>query len=234
MDHHELRRQLREARETVLAHLRERPDDPRALLLADVLGEIDHDRELAEQRMRFRALRRDDWLDEARRGGIDRVLFRIADGLRGSRSGHDAIAVLERRAIEISEARPEGTPAGWIDASFLPEALANDRRVRVRYHEGHLAHVRVAIDVDRHGELDLARHRGESTLVEPYGGHGTRICERFVCGRVTTTFYTPWHDGVETTADVPWSRWVVDRLADLARLVEFEAHSLVSHRCSRA
>lgn len=216
---HELRRQLRESRETVLAHLREQPDDPRALLLADVLGELDGDPELAHHSTRFRAQRPANWLDDARRGGMDRVLFHLADGLRSSRFGADAIPVLERRAIEISEARPAGTAPGWIDETFVPEALARDRRVRVRVHDGHLAHVRVSIDADRYGELDLGRHRGESLLVEPRGGYGTMIREHYVCGRVTITLNTPWHDGTESTIDAPWTRWVVERLEELERLV---------------
>ena len=216
----ELHRQLRETRETVIAHLREAPDDPRALLFADVLAELDSDRELATHAMRFRAVRPATWADDARRAGLDRVLFRLADGMRSSRFGRDAIPILERRAIEISEARPPGVAAGWIDETFVPDALAADQRVRVRSHGGHLARVAVKLAAVRYAELELGRYRGRFEIVEKIGGYGTMTRETYACGRVTTTLNTPWHDGTESTSDAPWTRWVVDCLDQIARLVQ--------------
>ena len=216
----EARRQIRETRDTLLEALRNDPDDFRALVIADVLGEIDYERDpaLAAHRMRFRATRAADWPVRARALGLDRLLFHLANGWRESRIGADAIPVLERRAAEIGEARPPGVELGTIDASYIPAELAG---AVIGYHaSGHLRRVAVAIDALHHGELVLAERpgTGELTLVEKRGGYGTMIREVYRDGRVVTTLNSPWHDGEESIDAKPWTRWVEENLADLARL----------------
>jgi len=235
---HEARRQIRETRTTILDHLSREPDDLKALVLADVLGEIDPDRDpaLAGHRMRFRATRPADWKVRARALGVDALLFHLATGLAGARIGKDAVPVLEHYATEISEARAATAIPGIIDASRVPEVLAADRRVTIAYHpNGHLARVAVRIDRLHDGELELAEEPGSGhyRIVEKRGGYGTMIAESYRNGRVWTTLNTPWHDGEESSAKKPWTRWVEENLADLARLAT-TAPRARSRRRSRA
>ncbi|HTR49430.1 MAG TPA: hypothetical protein VMJ10_01910 [Kofleriaceae bacterium] len=216
----EMRKQLRETRDTLLAHLRDKPDDFNALVLADVIGELDADPSLSAHRAHFRAIRPDDWREQARVHGLDRVLYHLAEGLRSSGFGKDAIPVFERRADEIAEARAPGVAPGSIDASFVPDALTTSRRARVVYAGTELASVRVTVNADVYGSLslDTARCTGEFELVEPRGGSGTAIYETYADGAVHTTLCTPWHDGTESTEPKIWTRWVMDCIADLARI----------------
>lgn len=232
------RRQLRETRETLLAKLRDEPDDFTALFLADVVVEIspDRDPDLAAHAARFRATRGGDWKVRARERGLDRLLFHLANGWKASKVGHDAIPVLERRAAEIGEARPLGVAAGHIDASYIPASLAADSRASISYHpNGHLQ--RVAIEIDRlhHGELVLSElpGNGRFAIVEKRGGYGTSIREDYSDGAIRTTINTPWHDGDESTARKSWTRWVEENLADLARLAAAHTGRTATPRAKR-
>jgi len=71
----EMRRQLRETRETLLAHLRDKPDDFNALVLAEVVGELDSDPALSVHRAHFRAIRPDDWREQARVRGVSKQVY---------------------------------------------------------------------------------------------------------------------------------------------------------------
>jgi hypothetical protein len=220
---HEARKQIRDTRATVLEHLRAAPDDFKALVIADVLGEIDPDRDatLAAHRMRFRATRSADWQLRAKQLGLDRLLFGLACGMMRSRIGRDAVPVLERYAIAINEARASETPRGHIDSSYIPAELASDRRAIIEVHpSGHLARVAILVDKLHNGELVLAAQpgAGQFTLVEKRGGYGTMIREVYRDGNVVTTLNTPWHDGEESLAPKSWTRWIEENLADLARL----------------
>jgi hypothetical protein len=228
------RAQLRETRQTLLDHLRTAPDDLQALVLADVIGELDPDRDptLAAHRMRFRATRAPDWLAQARARGLDRLLFHLASGLRAGRFGSDVVPVLERRAIEISEARAPGVAAGLIDATFVPEAL----RGLARFHpSGHLARIRVYRDELHHGELALAATPGAGTfsIIEKRGGYGTMVTERYRDGCIVTILNTPWHDGEESTVAAPWTKWVMQQIDDLERLATADATPSRAHKRKR-
>jgi hypothetical protein len=216
---HETRKQIRETRVTLLEHLRTEPEDLKGLVLADVIGELDPDRdlELARHRMRFRELRPADWKVRAKQLGLDRVLYSLAIGMRRAGIGRDAIPILERRAAEIGEARAGDVAPGAIDASYVPPELAE----RATFHSsGHLARVAVHVDQLHEGELVLAEQPGSGhfRIVEERGGYGTMICEDYRNGCVVTTLNTPWHDGDESSEARPWTRWVEESLADLARL----------------
>jgi hypothetical protein len=216
---HECRKQIRETRVTLLEHLRSEPDDLRALVLADVIGELDPDRDLvlAEHRMRFRATRGEDWKLRAKELGLDRVLFHLAEGMRRAKIGRDAVPILERRAIEISEARAAATPRGLIDASYVPAALA----ARATFHaSGHLSRVSVRVDRRHEGQLALAvaPGAGSFSITEVRGGYGTYVSERYRDGHVEITLNTPWHDGEQAREPKPWTRWVEECLTELARL----------------
>lgn len=219
----EARKQLRETRAAVLETLQTEPDHFQALVIGDVLSEIDPDRDrrLATQRRRFRATRPADWKVRARALGLDRLLFHLARGWREAKIGRDVVPVLERRAAEISEARAAGVPRGHIDRSFVPRQLTGDPRVEMAFHpNGHLARVAIQIDSLHHGELVLDRRPGSGhfTIVEKRGGSGTLISERYRRGGVVTTLNTPWHDGEESFEKKSWTRWVEENLAQLARL----------------
>ncbi|HEX7703949.1 MAG TPA: hypothetical protein VF403_24575, partial [Kofleriaceae bacterium] len=84
---HEARKQIRETCTTILEHLDRAPDDLMGLVLADVLGEIDPDRDpgLAAHRMRFRATRTADWKLRAKELGLDRLLYHLARGMTEAR-----------------------------------------------------------------------------------------------------------------------------------------------------
>jgi hypothetical protein len=143
------------------------------------------------------------------------VLFNIAYGLRQAKIGADAADMIERRAIELSEARAEGVIEGSIGAELVPDEL------EASYHaSGHLARVRVWIDDLHNGELVLAAKPGSGSfsIIEKRGGYGTMIREDYRGGGVVTTLNTPWHDGEESTETKPWTLWVMQNLADLARL----------------
>ena len=133
---HEARKQIRDTRATILEHLATEPDDFKALVFADVLAEIDpdHDTKLVAHRTRFHATRTDDWKSNARELGLDRLLFHLADGFRTAKIGKDAVPVLERYAVRISEARPRGVPLGLIDQSCMPPMLSRDPRATISYH----------------------------------------------------------------------------------------------------
>jgi hypothetical protein len=225
---HETRKQVRETRETILEHLRTAPDDFKALVLADMLGEIDPDRDatLAAHRMRFRATRPTDWKHKARELGLDRIVFHLAHGMSEARIGRDAVPLLERYATEISEARAANVEAGHIGASSVPDVLARDRRAKITYHpSGHLAKVAVYFDDLHHGSLELSEVPGSGRyqIIEKRGGYGTMITEEYRDGGVITTLNTPWHDGEESITKRPWTRWVEENLADLARLTQHAA-----------
>lgn len=214
---HATRKQIRETRQTLLEHLRGEPDDFKALVLADVIGELDPDRDLvlARHRARFRDTRSADWKVRAKELGLDRLLFHLANGLREARMSKDAAAILERRAAEIGEARAADVTPGLIDASYVPEGLT------ASFHRnGHLARVAVKRGKLRNGELVLDEQPGSGhfTIVEKRGGYGTMICENYRDGTVVQTLNTPWHDGEEASEKKPWTRWVEECLADLARL----------------
>lgn len=216
---HETRQQLRDTRMTLLEHLRSEPDDLRALVLADVIGELDPDRDpvLAEHRRRFRDTRPADWRLRAKQLGLDRVLFHLADGMRRARIGADAIPILERRAAEIGEARPADVARGLIDASYVPPALA----ARASYHaSGHLARVSAHRDARNHGELvlDETPGTGRFSITEVRGGYGTHLAERYRDGGINIMLNTPWHDGEESREPKPWTRWVEECIAALAAL----------------
>jgi hypothetical protein len=214
---HEARKQIRDTRVTLLEHLRTEPDDLKGLVLADVIGELDPDRdlELARHRMRFREKRPADWRWRAKELGLDRVLYSIAFGMQSAGIGKDAIPILERRAAEIGEARAPDAARGAIDETYIPAG------VTAAFHpSGHLARAHVFVDKLHEGELVLAEEPGSGhyRIVEKRGGYGTMICEDYRDGCVVTTLNTPWHDGEESSAAKPWTRWVEECLADLARL----------------
>ena len=235
---HETRKQIRETRATLLEHLAGAPDDFQALVLADVIGELDPDRdpELAAHRARFRASRAADWPVRARQLGLDRLLYHLAHGLRGARMSQQAIEILERRAAEIGEARATGVAAGHLDESCVPADLAGDRRVQIDYHaSGHLARVAVHLDDLHEGELELAEIPGSGhfRIVEKRGGYGTMIREDYRDGGIVTTLNTPWHDGEESISIRPWTRWVEECLAELARLTSARRPARRSRRRGR-
>ena len=215
---HEARKQLHETRETLLAHLTAHPDDLRALVLADVVCALApaHDASLAAHATRFRSTRGPDWKLRAKELGLDRVLFHLAHGWRERAIGGAAIPVIERRAAEITEARPPSVPAGTIDASYVPAGLHAEY-----WPSGHLRRVAVLVDSKHNGELALDETPGSGTyrVVRVRGGYGTMIGERYRDGGIAITLNTPWHDGEETTEIKAWTRWVEESLADLAELV---------------
>jgi hypothetical protein len=223
---HEARKQIRETRATILEHLRTDPDDFKALVLADVIGEIDpdHDAALAAHRMRFRATRTADWTVRARELGLDRLLFHLAHGMTASKIGLPAVPILERRAVEISEARAPGVTVGKIDADAIPAGLVRDSRVTIAYHpSGHLKHVKLHIDELHRGELTLDAKPGSGhyMIVEKRGGYGTMIQEAYRDGAIVTTLNTPWHDGEESREPAAWTKWVLQNLGDLERLAGY-------------
>jgi hypothetical protein len=216
-------KQLRETRATVLETLGSEPGHFKAQVLADVLAELDPDRDpaLAAHRARFRASRPADWKIRAKELGIDRLLFHLAHGWAAEGIGLAVVPVLESRAAEIGEARAAGVQPGHIDATYLPSQLTTDHRVAITYHpSGHLARVALEIDDLHNAELvlDARPGAGHYTIVEERGGSGTMIREDYRDGGVASILNTPWHDGVESTAKKPWTRWVEENLADLARL----------------
>jgi len=222
---HQARTQIRETRATLLEHLATKPDDLTALVMADVLCEIDPDRDpaLASHRARFRATRGADWRVQACERGIHLLLFRLAHGFAEARIGRDAVPVLERWAVEISEARPSGVPAGAITAAMIPEALSKDPRVQIAFHpSGHLARVALHIDRLHEGELELAEQPGAGSfsITQKLGGYGTLTRESYADGNVITTLNTPWHDGEESRSPSPWTKWVLASLGELASLAE--------------
>ena len=219
----EAMKQLRETRETLLETLRDHPEDLLAQVLAELIAEIDPDRDarLLAQRDRFRRTRPQDWQARAQQRGAHRLLFHIAHGWAEAGIGRAVVPVLERFATEISEARPAGVPRGHIDRSMIPEALLEDPRVRVAFHpSGHLSEVKVRIDELHEGSLSLSElpGRGSFHLVEKRGGYGTAITERYAGGRVHSTFNSPWHDGEESSYAAPWTKWVLGSLDDIARI----------------
>ena len=210
---HEARAQIRETRATILEHLDGAPDDLQALVLADVLGEIDPDRDpdLAAHRMRFRATRTADWKLRAKELGLDRLLYNLARGMTEARIGRDAVPVLERYATDLAETRAPGAVPGHIDASYVPDTLVSDPRVTIAYHpSGHLARVAIRIDELHDGELVLGFQPGSGhyAIIEKRGGYGTMIREAYRDGGVVTTLNTPWHDGEESISKRPLTRWV--------------------------
>ena len=210
---HETRKQIEETCATLLDHLRDKPDDLQGLVLADVFAELD--RSVAVHAARFRQTRTADWKWRAKELGIDRLLFHLARGLADARIGKDAIAILERRAAEIGEARAAGTAVGLIDKSYVPKG------VRASFHpSGHLARASVDRGELRQGELvlDATPGSGRFRIIEKRGGYGTMISDEYRDGCVITTLNTPWHDGEESREPKPWTRWVEENLADLARL----------------
>lgn len=220
---HEAREQIRQTRGTLRDTLASEPDRLLALVMADVLEELapDRDRVVADHVARFRATRRADWRVQARAEGVDRLLYHLAAGWREARIGGDAAVILERRAAEIGEARPAGTRAGLIDAAYVPDALVDDTRCTIAYHpSGHLQRVAVDIDDLHRGTLELAEAPGAGsfTFIEKRGGYGTMINDRYRDGAIVTTLNTPWHDGEESRSERPWTRWVEECLAELARL----------------
>lgn len=220
---HETRKQIRETRMTLLEHLRSDPEDFKALVLADVIGELDPDRDLsiADHRMRFRATRdRDgDWRVRAKELGLDRVLYNLAHGMERANMGRDAAQILMRRAAEIGEARPIDVVRGHIDASYVPAALVPHTSFHA---SGHVARVAVHIEAMHEGELQLHPIPGSGSfrIVEKIGGYGTVNRELYKDGAIHATLNTPWHDGEESTHVKPWTRWVEESLSELARLVE--------------
>ena len=224
---HEAARQVRETRATLLEHLATTPDDLMALVVADVLAEIDpdHDPILIGHAERFR---RDHpmprrWRDQARKLGIDRLLFKLADGMKAAQIGRAAVPVLARRAAEICEARPFGVARGHIDATMIPDELAS---ARIEYHvTGHLARVVVDLDPMHRGELTLDETpgAGDFTLVAKRGGYGTVIREQYDRGSVLSILNTPWHDGEESREVITWTRWVQECLASIADLMVEQA-----------
>jgi hypothetical protein len=96
--------QIRETRATLLDHLRAEPGDFKAMLMADVVSEIDPDRDptLIAHGQRFRELRGDGWEARARTLGLDALLFNLCEGMHGRGIGRAALPVLARRAGEIS------------------------------------------------------------------------------------------------------------------------------------
>jgi hypothetical protein len=234
---HEARKQIRETRATILDTLRADPESFKALVIADVLCDIDPDRDpaLATQRARFRATRGADWRVRAKALGLDRLLYHLANGWRDARIGRDAVPVLERRAAEIGEARAEGVEPGTIDVSFVPDELARDRRVVIAYHRSrHLRRVAITIDKLHHGELVLTERpgSGQFTIVEKRGGYGTMIREAYRDGGVVMTLNTPWHDGEESIHAKSWTRWVEESLAELARLATTKRRSRAARTTS--
>jgi hypothetical protein len=222
---HEARKQIRATRTTLLATLAVEPDDFTALVLAEVIGAIDPDRDatLASHRMRFRAVREPTWRVTARERGLDRLLFHLAHGFASARIGRDAVPILEQYADEISEARRDGVAPGLIDTRMIPESLATDPRVQVTAHaSGHLARVGIEIDLLNEGELVLAEQPGSAafSITQKLGGYGTLTRERYKAGSVHQTLNTPWHDGEDSSYETPWTKWVMASLDELASLAE--------------
>jgi hypothetical protein len=215
---HEARKQLHETRETLLAHLTAHPEDLQALVLADVVCAIEpaHDASLSAHATRFRQTRPDDWKLRAHELGVDNLLFYLANGWRERKIGSSAIPVIERRAIEINEARAPHVAPGHIDASYVPAGLT------ATFHpSGHLKRVAVMVDSKHNGELvlDETPGSGQFRVVRMRGGSGTMLGERYRDGAIQITLNTPWHDGTEATESKPWTRWVEECLADLADLL---------------
>lgn len=206
-------RQVCEALGGLVSRLRDHPDDFVALVLADVLAEIDpaQDADVLAHAARFRARYPRGWQWHARELGIDRLLFHAADGSR--------IPALVRRAAEISEARRPGgddstVPApGAIEASFVPPELD------AAFHaSGHLARIAVRIPV-HHAELVLDEEpgRGWCELISTRGGVLTSVREVYDAGVLQTTVTTA--RGADVRREVaPWTRWVQSSIAQLVEL----------------
>jgi hypothetical protein len=110
------------------------------------------------------------------------------------------------------------TPAG-ITRSAVPDAL-RDRAAMHFDASGYLASVEVP-----GGRLELGPEpgRGHLGFTARAGGYGYAIDERYHDGAVHSTFCSPWHDGVESSEPMEWSRWVARALASLEDLLPARA-----------
>lgn len=104
---HEAYTQICDTRRTLLAHLRDEPDDFKALCMADVIAELDPERDpaLREHARRAHALRGQlgaGWRARAREHGLDILLFNLCEGMHRAEIGRAALPTLARRAAEIS------------------------------------------------------------------------------------------------------------------------------------
>jgi hypothetical protein len=110
-----------------------------------------------------------------------------------------------------------------IDRSFLSAALL--AAAEVRFHaSGHLALVRVRGDRRANGHLELDAEPGSGHLyfTAYAGGSGFAVDERYRDGTICSTLFSPWHDGVESSEPMEWTRWVTACLQSLEELVEVQ------------
>lgn len=135
----------------------------------------------------------------------------------------DALGARSVRA-EIDATIAQRAPAlaaGRIEAAFVPPALRDGRQVAVRFHRsGHLAWVRVDAGRTRNGTLTLDARPGTGHLhyTARRGGYGYAVDDRYRDGAVHATYFSPWHDGVEATEPMAFTRWVAEALASLEEL----------------
>jgi hypothetical protein len=253
---HEAYTQICETRRTLLAHLRDEPDDFKALCMADVVAELDPEKDpaLREHARRAHALRARlgaAWSERAREHGMDILLFNLCEGMQRAEIGRSALPTLARRAAEVTSnprilallrehmrelderttiaaidaaiaARAPRLASGMIEAAFLPEPLVSNPRVAVRFHRsGHLAAVRITGDRRQTGMLVLEQRPGSGHLAYTarMAGHGYVVDEHYRDGAIHSTYCSPWHDGVESSEQMPWTRWVAEALASLEGIV---------------
>lgn len=194
------------------------------------------------------------WPARGRELGVDVLLFNLCEQLRRIGNAATLEGAFARRIAEVTATpvilallrdrlrelrNPPGARRldaalraidarvadGLIDASFLPGEL---RGAATFHPSGHLARVHVPGDRKRHGELTLEARYGAGRLAVTghRGGSGFAIDERYADGRVRSTFYSPWHDGEESSAAYPWARWVAESLRALADVAVESAGAL--------
>jgi hypothetical protein len=140
--------------------------------------------------------------------------------LRERLRDHDgATAAAAVAAIEAAiRERAPAVARGVVDASFVPDALRASRHARITFHpSGHLAEAAVKKGrTDAHLRLASRPGTGWYRFAGRTGGHGHVTDETYRGGAVTSTLYSPWHDGCEASETLPWLRWVAECLAALA------------------
>jgi len=178
---HEAYSQVCETRRTLNAHLHDEPDDFLALCMADVIAELDPERDpmLREHARRLHALRGRlgaAWVDRANEHGLDGLLFNLCAGLHRADIGHLALPVLARRIAEIStnprilallreymRAHHERDMVTVIQAAIVARVpgLAAGRIERAFVPETLLANRGVSVQFHRSGHLAAVRIAGD-------------------------------------------------------------------------
>lgn len=223
---------LLQSARTLANHLRDHPNEPRALFMAAMFAA------LCEGVPRAPSLPRDDvtLLDAHDRASVRGVVC----GMWREMVAHQALtparaSIIATRllAIDVEPAvcfllAHEARALGCVDAAdallrdhapFVAHAskLKIDRALldalgldvvgaRVRWHsDGHLAELSKE---KRSLELDARPGSGRYAEEGKRGGYGFAVRERYQQGAARGTFNSPWHDGEEYADEQPWLAWV--------------------------